>query len=76
MVSFRVCEPLVASAPLQLPDAVQPVASVEDQVIVVELPTTMDVAASVTVGAAGGGVTVKATALAADAPIELMQRSE
>src|SRR5271163_1267763 len=34
-----VCEPLVASAPLQLPDAVQPVASAEDQVIVVEPPT-------------------------------------
>jgi hypothetical protein len=75
-VGFTVCDPLVAIAPLQLPDAVQPVASVEDQVIVVELPTTMEVAASVRAGAAGGAVTVKVTALAGDAPIELVQRSE
>jgi len=75
-VGFTVCEPLIASAPLQPPDAVQPVAPVEDQVIVVELPTTMEVSASVRVGAAGGAVTANVTALAADAPIELVQSSE
>jgi len=35
--------PLVGSAPLQAPDAVQDVAPVEDHVRVVELPAEMDV---------------------------------
>jgi hypothetical protein len=39
--------------PLQLPEAVQLVAFVDDQVIFVELPITIEVAASVSVGAAG-----------------------
>jgi hypothetical protein len=45
--------PLVASVPVQLPLAVQLVALTDDQEIVVELPTATDVAASVSVGAAG-----------------------
>jgi hypothetical protein len=54
--------PLAASVPLQLPDPVQPVALTEDQVIVVELGTTMELAANVRVGAAGttGGMSAKA----------------
>jgi hypothetical protein len=48
-----VFEPLVASVPPQLPEAVQLVASMDDQVRVVELPTATDFAASVSVGAAG-----------------------
>jgi uncharacterized radical SAM superfamily protein len=39
--------------PLQLPEAVQLVASADDQVIVVELPAITELAASVSVGAAG-----------------------
>ena len=45
--------PLLASAPLQLPEAVQPVVLTEDQVIVVELPAAMDLVPSVRVGAPG-----------------------
>jgi hypothetical protein len=45
--------PLVASVPLQAPEAVQLVAPTSDQVSVVELPTTTDVAASESVGAPG-----------------------
>ncbi len=49
-----VWEPLVASVPDQLPDAVQFVAFTDDQVIVVELPAVTEDAASDTVGAPGG----------------------
>lgn len=45
--------PLAANVPLQAPDAVQLVAFVEDQAIVVELPTATEGAPSVSVGAAG-----------------------
>lgn len=77
-VGFRVCEPLVPSGPLQLPEAVQVVASVEDQVIVVELPAVMEIKAKLKIGAGGGGgtVTVKLAVLGADEPITLAQVSE
>ena len=45
--------PSLAKAPVQLPEAVQPVVFTDDHVIVVELPVTMDGEVSVTVGAAG-----------------------
>jgi hypothetical protein len=75
-VGFRVCVPLLASVPLQLPDAVQAVALLEDQVMVVEAPAAMDVAAKVSVGGAGGAATVKLAVLAADVPNALVQVSE
>jgi hypothetical protein len=53
--------PLVASAPLHVPLAVQDVASVDDQVTVALWPTVIEVGdtAIVTVGRGGGAVTVK-----------------
>src|SRR5580704_4677939 len=54
-VGLTVWEPLVAKAPPQFPDAVQPEAFEEDQVIVVDAPLTMELEARVNVGAAGGG---------------------
>ncbi len=75
-LGFRVWVPLVASVPLQLPDAVQAVALVEDQVRVVEAPAAMDVAAKVSVGGAGGAATVKLDVLAADVPNALVHVSE
>jgi hypothetical protein len=73
-----VCEPLVASGPLQLSEPAQLVAPAEDQVIVVEPPTVTEFAAKVRVGAVGGGgtMTVRLTLLAADEPITLAQLSE
>jgi predicted membrane-bound mannosyltransferase len=70
--------PLVAIVPLQVPDAVQLVALTDDHINVVEAPNTMEVAANVSVGAAGGGgaVTSKITGVAAAAPIALLQVSE
>jgi hypothetical protein len=70
--------PLVAIVPLQVPDAAQLVALTDDQVNVVEAPNTMEVAANVSVGAAGGGgaVTSKVTGVAADAPIALLHVSK
>jgi hypothetical protein len=56
---------VLAIAPLQPPDAVQPVAFADDQVIVVELPLAMELAASVRVGA--GGATCGRSANAASA---------
>lgn len=52
-VGVIVCEPEAASEPLQLPEAVQPVAIGEDQEIVVEPFTVTDDAASVSVGVPG-----------------------
>jgi hypothetical protein len=60
--------PLVASVPVQLPEAVQLVALLEVQVIVVEPPSVTDGAASVRVGAEGGAVTVSATEADCDTP--------
>jgi hypothetical protein len=70
--------PLVAIVPLQVPDAAQLVALTDDHVNVDEAPNTMEVAANVSVGAAGGGgaVTSKVTGTAADAPIALLHVSE
>ena len=68
--------PLVGSVPDQLPDAVQPVASADDQVSVAELPATMELADKVRVGAAGGAITVKSTELTGETPSALEQLSE
>jgi hypothetical protein len=67
--------PLVASVPLQLPDAVQLVALTEDQVIVVELPEAMELAANVRAGATGGATAVTVTELFAEVPLALIQVS-
>jgi hypothetical protein len=69
--------PLVASVPLQLPEAVQLAALADVQLIVVELPTATEAAASVSVGAAGipGVVTIKVAVLAVDVPMEFAQVS-
>ena len=60
---FTVCVPLLAKAPVQLPEAVQPVVFAEDQVIVVEPPVTMEVEPRESVGTAGAtaGISVAAT---------------
>lgn len=68
--------PLVASVPLQLPDAVQAAALTEDQVMVVEAPAAIDDDAKVRVGGAGGGATVRLAVLAADVPKALVHVSE
>src|ERR1700722_7437931 len=71
-VGLTVWEPLVGKGPDQLPDAVQPEAFEEDQVIVVEAPLTMVFEARVNVGAAGGGpVTVNVSDVACELPPEL-----
>jgi hypothetical protein len=49
-----VFEPLVASDPLQLPDAEQLVALIDDHVIVAGLPKTTELADVDIVGAPGG----------------------
>jgi len=69
--------PLAASVPLQLPEALQLAALADVQLIVVELPTATDVAARVSMGAAGtpGVVTIKVAVLAVDAPAEFAQVS-
>jgi hypothetical protein len=71
-VGLTVWEPLLAKAPDQLPDAVQPEAFEEDQVMVVEVPLTMVLEARVNVGAAGGGpVTVRVFEVGCELPLEL-----
>ncbi len=45
--------PLLARAPLQLPDAVQPVVFADDQVIVMEAPTVIEEDDNDSAGAAG-----------------------
>jgi hypothetical protein len=47
-------DPLVAGDPLQLPDAEQLVALIDDQVIVAGLPTTTELADVDIIGAPGG----------------------
>ena len=54
--------PVLANAPDQLPDAVQPLVLAEDQVMVVELPVTIELCARVSVGATG---TIAGTSVAA-----------
>jgi hypothetical protein len=75
LLGVSVCEPLVASDPLQLPDAVQLVAWVDDQVMVVELPAWMELEARVSVGAAGAGSTSSATLFEPVLPAESAQLS-
>lgn len=76
--------PLGASVPIQLPnatvlefpEAVQLVALTDDQVIATEVLAAIEVADSVSVGAAGGtslGVAVSVTELGADGPPRLLQ---
>ena len=62
-VGVNVWLPVLAWAPDQLPEAVQPWLFAEDQVSVVELPIVMELDASVSVGAAGtvAGILVAAT---------------
>lgn len=68
--------PLVASAPLQpLPDAVQPVAKLDDQVRVVELPSGTLVADSASEGAGGGLPTLRLTEAVPVAPVAFVQVS-
>jgi hypothetical protein len=69
--------PLVARVPLQLPDAVQLVALLDDHVIVVDAPATIDVAANVRLGAAGGAVvTVRVAVAGFEVPLAFEQVSE
>jgi hypothetical protein len=76
-VGVTVCEPLVASVPLQLPLAVQLVASVDDQVSVAVLPTAIDDADSVSVGVGGGAsVTVRVAEVVAEFPLTFVQKME
>jgi hypothetical protein len=49
-----ICDPLAFSAPLQAPDAVQPVAAMDDQLMVTELPAVTEGADKVSVGGPGG----------------------
>jgi hypothetical protein len=74
-VGVMVWVPLVACAPLQLPDAVQLVALAEDHASVVECPTATAFAANDRVGAAGGvpDVAVSVADPAADVPNALVQ---
>lgn len=75
-VGVSVWVPVVASVPLHAPEAVQLVALVEDQVILVELPRSIEVGVRVRVGAVGGAVTVKVSVLVAEEPSALAQVSE
>ena len=72
--------PLVASAPLQFPDAVQLVALLDDQVIVVDAPAEIDVVAKLRLGVAGAlvvaAVTVSVAVLGFEVPLALEQVSE
>jgi hypothetical protein len=71
-VGVRVCIPLVANMPLQLPEAVQLVAPEDDHVIVVEVPTAIDCEPRFSAGGLGAGtVTVNGTTAAGDMPIAL-----
>jgi hypothetical protein len=67
------CEPLMASEPLQPPDATQEVAPVEDHdnVEVAPLATVLGAAVNVTVGAGAVTVTVAVCAALPPAPVQL-----
>ena len=67
--------PLAANVPLQLPDAVQLVAPTDDQLIVVEPLTAIEVGVKDSAGAAGADpdVTSRLTKSAADVPNALLQ---
>jgi hypothetical protein len=68
------CEPLVATDPLQAPEAVQAVASVEDQVNVAlpPLDTLLGLALIVTVGGVADVVTIADCDAAPAAPVQVM----
>jgi hypothetical protein len=76
---FSVSVPLVAIVPLQLPDAWQLRALLDDHVIVVDVPAEIDVVARLSVGVAGAevpvGVTVRVAVLFGEAPLVLEQVS-
>jgi hypothetical protein len=67
------CEPLMASEPLQPPDAAQEVAPVEDHVNIEVAPpaTVLGVAVKVTVGAGVVTVTVAVCAALPPAPVQV-----
>ncbi len=67
-MGVTVCEPLAVKDPLQLPDAVQPDAFTDDQLIVVGLFTATEAAASVSEGAPGGTRVMAASACTKPAP--------
>ncbi len=76
-MGVRVCIPLVANMPFQLPEAVQLVAPDDDHVIVVEVPATIDCEPRFSVGGLGTGtVTDNGTIAAGDVPIALVHVSE
>ena len=74
-VGVTVWLPLVASVPLQLPEAVQLVAFVETQVRVAVLPTTIEVAETLSVAVGTGAVTSSVTVVAAELPFALAHTS-
>ena len=69
--------PLAASAPLQFPDAVHPVALLSDQVIVVDVPAEIVVLAKLRLGVArvDEPVTVSVTEVGFEVPLALEQVS-
>ena len=71
--------PLVASGPFQFPDAVQSVAPLDDQVIVVDVPAEIDVVAKLRLGVAGAlvvaALTVSVAVLGFEVPMALEQVS-
>ena len=74
-VGVTVWLPLVATVPLQAPDAAQLVAFSEDQASVLECPTATELAVSDRLGGAGGvpEVAMSVADPAADAPRPLVQ---
>lgn len=77
VVGVKVWVPLAASVPLQEPDAVQLVASGDDQVIVVVLPSAIAVADKLSVGVVGtGSVIVKVWEVAGELPTTFVHTSE
>ncbi len=71
--AVRICEPLAARVPVQLPEAVQAVAYVELQLIVVVPPATTDDALKVSVGAGGTSPTLRLTDTGVDCVVPLVQ---
>jgi hypothetical protein len=71
--------PLVASWPLQFPDAVHTVALLDAHVIVVDVPAMIDVVPKLRLGVAGAlvaaAVTVSVTEVGFEAPLALEQVS-
>ena len=76
---LRFSVPLVATVPLQFPDAVHMMALLDDQVIVVDVPAAIDVLPKVRLGVAGAlvaaAVTVRVTEVGFEAPLAFEQVS-